>query len=144
MDRPKTLHFYRNHLPHWEVEDGTYFLTLRLHGTLPRHVEQQLRALQEEYKSDQKAPLLQQKIMTDIEQWLDNLSDRRHLANPGVAQIVLGSLNFLQRQRTWDVLEYVVMPNHVHMLFNILNGSLKPTMISFKRWTAARQSACSA
>ena len=138
MEKCRTLHFYRNHLPHWEVENGTYFVTLRLHGTLPRPIEQQLRALRREYASDQQAPILQQNIMKHMEHWLDNLSDRRYLAEPAVATTVVDSIGYFQHQNIWDVLEYVVMPNHLHMLFNIMNGSLKHTMTSFKRWTAGQ------
>ena len=141
MDRPKTLYFYRNHLPHWEVENGTYFVTLRLHKTLPRDIEQRLRLLRHEYASDQQGPILQQKIFTDMEHWLDNLSDRRHLAEPAVAQTVVDSIRHRQQANTWDMHEFVVMPNHVHMLFNIVNGSLKPAMTSFKRWTARQANA---
>jgi len=34
----ETIRFCRGNLPHWLVADRTYFVTMRLNGTLPRSV----------------------------------------------------------------------------------------------------------
>jgi len=138
MYRTRTLYFYRNRLPHWEVENGTYFLTMRVYGTLPVRMAQRLKQVQQEYREEDNVSLLQKKIMYDTEKWLDNLKNDRHLKDPSVAQSIVSALVFRQEQKIWDIHEFVVMPNHVHLLFNIVNGSLKPAMISFKRWTAGQ------
>src|SRR5262249_26558332 len=39
---------------------------------------------------------------------------------------------------TWNVLEWVVMPNHLHLFFEVLNAGLKYTVEDFKRWTGHR------
>ena len=36
-------HFYRRHLPHIYVPEGTYFITFRLKGTLPQTILNDLR-----------------------------------------------------------------------------------------------------
>ena len=33
--KPKTIAFWTCRLPHWEVEDGRYFVTLHLAGAIP-------------------------------------------------------------------------------------------------------------
>ena len=38
----ETIRFVRNRLPHWLVADRTYFVTLRLSGSLPRSVVREL------------------------------------------------------------------------------------------------------
>ena len=35
-EHPETMRFYRMRLPHWEVEDGRYFVTIRLKGAIPQ------------------------------------------------------------------------------------------------------------
>jgi len=38
MNKPETVYFYRTNLPHWEVLDGRYFVTMRVKNSLPRNV----------------------------------------------------------------------------------------------------------
>jgi hypothetical protein len=33
--KPRTISFWHGRLPHWEVEDGRYFITLHLAGAIP-------------------------------------------------------------------------------------------------------------
>ena len=35
MRKPKTTTFWLGRLPHWEVEDGRYFITIHLTGAIP-------------------------------------------------------------------------------------------------------------
>lgn len=44
---PVTTAFWRNRLPHWEVREGVYFLTLRCAGSLPPSVVGQVAAIRE-------------------------------------------------------------------------------------------------
>ena len=38
----RTISFWRGVLPHWEIVDGRYFVTLRLANSLPRGVAEDL------------------------------------------------------------------------------------------------------
>jgi putative DNA methylase len=44
----------------------------------------------------------------------------------------------LRERQIWEPVEYVVMPNHIHLLVAITEGSLRSVMIPFKRWTAGK------
>ena len=44
----------------------------------------------------------------------------------------------LRERHIWEPVEYAIMPNHIHLLVALTESSLRPTMISFKRWTAGK------
>ncbi len=46
--KPKTIRFWRGRLPHWEVEAGRYFLTVRLKGAIPIEGQERIRAKAEQ------------------------------------------------------------------------------------------------
>jgi type I restriction enzyme R subunit len=51
-----------------------------------------------------------------LEHWLDSQSARRDLEAPRLAQIIVDSLFHFAGQR-YDLWSYVVMPSHIHWLF---------------------------
>ncbi|MBI5093341.1 MAG: transposase [Candidatus Hydrogenedentes bacterium] len=140
MDRPRTTAFYRKHLPHWEVENGVYFITIRLHGTLPREVELELKRMAGEIaRTDGKRKqALQRKIFLTMEKWLDASRENRFLGEPAVAAMVMASIRNLRERGIWNVVEYAIMPNHVHLFVQFTEGTLWRNMINFKRWTGRR------
>src|SRR5262249_46336172 len=73
----------------------------------------------------------------EMERWLDRAETVSYLQQPTVARMVVEAIAH-RHSRIWNVLEYVVMPNHVHLFFEILGGGLKHTMEEFKRWTGHR------
>jgi putative transposase len=137
MERPTTISFYRGRLPHWQVDDGTYFVTLRLAGTLPAEVEQELRGLSAAFREapSEQRNRLARFIMDKMEDWLNTLGNKRHLIVPQVARVIMDSIAFHHTKKIWEVYEYVVMPNHIHVLFSLRRGTLRSTLINFKRWT---------
>jgi REP element-mobilizing transposase RayT len=140
MYHPETVAFWRGRLPHWEVVDGRYFITLRLWGTLPgqavshiRHVAQQIRdCRQENYVK------LERRIFGLMERWLDDAPERRDFDNAELADMILEAIAHREKQGIWTVFEHVVMPGHVHMYLKFDQGRLKETMEGFKRWTGHR------
>ena len=38
----------------------------------------------------------------------------------------------------WNMFEYVVMPNHIHLFFELVGEGLKKHLEQFKRWTGTR------
>jgi type I restriction enzyme R subunit len=81
-----------------------------------------------------------------VERWLDGQSANRVLQDPRLAQAVVDSLYFFAGRR-YDLLAYVVMPSHMHWLFQPLPEWVeglkvgRPTpreriMYSLKRYTA--------
>jgi mannose/cellobiose epimerase-like protein (N-acyl-D-glucosamine 2-epimerase family) len=43
--KSKTIAFWSGRLPHWEVEDGRYFITIHLSGAIPAAARRRLRLL---------------------------------------------------------------------------------------------------
>jgi hypothetical protein len=120
------------------VEDGVYFITMRVHGTLPRAAEEELRllALEIRRRSGDAQQALQRKMLARMEAWLNASTEKLYLSERLVAEMVMKSVANMREREIWDPIEYVVMPNHIHLLVALLKGGLRRAMISFKRWTA--------
>jgi REP element-mobilizing transposase RayT len=127
-------------LPHWEVEDGTYFITMRVHGTLPVAAESELKGIAEEIRraeGDMKQRS-HRRMFAAMEAWLDASKDRLYLSGRPVAEMIMRTICNLRERHIWEPVEYAIMPNHIHLLVALTESSLRPTMISFKRWTAGK------
>jgi REP element-mobilizing transposase RayT len=138
---PATLAFWTSRLPHWEVEDGRYFVTVRLSGALPQIEANRIQQLAQRIRSfdPRRTPeawlQLQRRIFLEMESWLDQSITVTHLGNPQVAKMVMEAIEHRQRRGDWHMMEYVVMPNHLHMFLEVCRGSLRSVMRDFKRWT---------
>jgi REP element-mobilizing transposase RayT len=137
--KPETIAFWRGRLPHWEVAEGRYFVTLHLAGAIPQEGQDRIHQLAQEYDElaaddpDTRAQL-QRHIYAEMESWLDRSEHVSHLQQPDVAHMLMESIAF-RHGRVWNVLEYVVMPNHLHLFFEMRDVGLKKSLEQFKRWT---------
>ena len=61
-----------------------------------------------------------------------------HLQDPKVAEIVAEAIVHRQDQGVWKMYEFVVMPSHVHLFFELTGARLKPALENFKAWTGGR------
>lgn len=119
----------RGYLPHLEGEHPTYFVTFRLTDSLPRELLVELRKerelLQQAQQAGTQAPadaVRQEKLralLRKAERWLDQGLGECHMRDPRVGKIVAGAVRHFQGQR-YNVLEWCVMPNHVHAVFSTL------------------------
>ena len=145
--RPETIAFWRGHLPHWEVSDGRYFVTIHLRGAIPAQGQRRIRAISGDlekltHRDENQRLELQRRIFAEMESWLDRIASVDHLHAPEVAKMVMEAIAF-RDGRDWRVFEFVVMPNHLHLFFELLGNSvlgngdsrLKQTIEQFKRWT---------
>jgi putative transposase len=118
--------FRRRRLPHWDVEDATYFVTTCLAGSIPAQGLIRLK----EYRHQLDCRL--QPDGMGIEEWearkhklvfakadqiLDTAAAVRHLENADAATVVEGSLRHFAGER-YDLLAFVVMPSHFHWVFH--------------------------
>jgi hypothetical protein len=90
--RPKTIGFWRGQLPHWEVEDGRYFITIHLAGAIPAEGQSQIKAtlqmLDQIVSFDSSAWLkIHRQIFANMERWLDVLPNKKWLTIPAVAEL---------------------------------------------------------
>ncbi len=138
--KPKTLHFWRGDLPHWQVEDGRYFVTIHLQGAIPRVAQERVRSLSAQYQaSDDKNDSylkLSRKIFLEMECWLDRTPAVTHFRQPELCHMVVEAIEHRQKLKTWEMFSFVVMPSHLHLFFELNNTlSLKRQLEEFKRWT---------
>ncbi len=52
-----------------------------------------------------------------------------------VAKMVISAVETRVKRGDWNAIEYVLMPNHLHMFLELRKGTLFSQMVSFKRWT---------
>ena len=147
---------YKRDLPHYQPPGMTLFVTTRLAGTLPRHVSAALRAdavkkralLQQESEDDPRyTDLLYEQSKREFGAYDATLDKSRFgptwLCHPEIAAMVCKSIEY-RDGRVYRLDAYVVMPNHIHIVFAPLKKddddyySLASIMMSLKRWTAGK------
>lgn len=122
FDKKVEIRKRRRNLPHWEQGGCTYFVTFRLADALSQaklgdFVEQRTRwfglhpkpwtvEVWEEYRK---------RFGDPVQKWLDAGYGSCALRRPEVRQIVEDALRHFDGDR-YDLGEFVVMPNHVHVL----------------------------
>jgi putative transposase len=136
--RPNTVAFWRGRLPHWEVEDGRYFVTIHLAGAIPDVAQARIREIAAEMDRLSNEPderlHIQRRIFAEMERWLDRAGTVSHLTEPTIARMVREAITHREKF-DWTMLESVLMPNHVHLFFELKRPGLKDLLEDFKRWT---------
>jgi REP element-mobilizing transposase RayT len=132
----KTVSFWRGALPHWEVVDGRYFVTLRLSNSVPRATEYELRT-ELESATQQDCLVRSRLYFQQLETWLDKCRmSEGILSLPDIAKQIEATILAYDEIGYWRMLAYVVMPNHLHLFFRCESLGLKAVMMRFKRATA--------
>ena len=145
--------FYYRHLPHWQPDGATLFVTFRLAGSLPGAIiaaleeqcereDEALRSIQDVQECRKRAYLNTRRAFGRWDTALDNATTGpQWLANSQIAAIVVEALHY-RHDRVYDLLAFCVMPNHVHLVCTPLQCedgtyyALQRILQSFKRYTA--------
>jgi len=127
MNGVQTTGFRRRHLPHWTVADRSYFVTIRLKGSLPSAVVDDLRLKRETLLARQLPPEEMDRSHREefrrIEAILDaGSAGPKFLDIAPVADIVFKAFEWLERQKGWTVHALSIMPNHVHAVLRNVQG----------------------
>ena len=149
----KFQHSYHRHLPHIQPPGATLFVTFRLAGSLPTHIQVELSREANRVKrdlarlSDKQEPgrtayLAHKRLFGLWDNCLDTMTEGDHwLKIPEVAQIVVDSLHYFDSERY--LLDcFCLLSNHVHVVFQPLEKesgqyyALSSIMHSIKRYTA--------
>lgn len=122
----------RGYLPHFEAAGLAQHVTIHLADSLPDSV---LRRFEEELKF-----FPDERRDAELRKRIDAYADAGHgscvLAHPRVASMVQSSLLHFDSER-YRLIAWVVMPNHVHTLFEPLNGWMVAKIAaSWKKFTA--------
>jgi len=139
-----TIRFVRRDLPHWLVADRTYFVTLRLFGTLPnsliRELSEERAELYESGTSDEDVWMdLHRAQFARIDALLDKGdNDIRWLAEDGVPEIILNSFGWLEDEAGWKIYAATVLSTHIHVVMRNemgRSGELLGDLEKFKRFS---------
>lgn len=144
--------FYQGRkLPHWQPEEGTFFITFRLYGSIPKIIIDQLKA---EYKLTmdeiRQLKLTQEDVSgilpKDLNQYLtqlrqkkereagkryfasfdtfldSNLNEPHWLKQPLIADLNAENFQFYAK-KYFHLWAYTIMSNHVHLLITMKPGA---------------------
>jgi len=144
--------YYERNLPHYQPPGGTFFITFRLAGSLPKEIMERLSAEADcqigELKINpgsldytDKLRKLQKILFSRWDTELDkNKNGPMYLEKPEIAEIVKNAIHFLDgKQYILDA--FCIMPNHVHIVFTPLTAggdyfSISKILHTLKRFTA--------
>jgi putative transposase len=142
----------RRDLPHWEVPGASYFLTFRLADSLPTGVLAEmehsakawlnLHGLNERREVQWLPPEIREEfrrvISIEEERWLDAGHGACILRKPELRGFLIETLHFHDGAR-YALDEYVIMPNHAHVLLvPTSEWSLREILATWKKFAARR------
>jgi len=130
-------HFHRRNLPHLYYNEGIYFVTFRLYGSL--HAEE-LRKLHLLSLNQNVHFTEQKKIFKKYDLLLDHPNNNiLYLRQPEIMEICKSSIHHYDGKK-YKLICYCIMPNHVHLVFELLSKERNVGEIvgSIKKYSARR------
>jgi REP element-mobilizing transposase RayT len=135
----------RGRLPHWEKEEGLYFLTFHLADSLPQsvlakiaerhHILESAKEINANLLPEQKA-LLADYSHTRIEEYFDRGAGSCPLQDMRVAGSMAAALRFREGKH-YRLLAWCIMPNHVHVVVRLFPGrELAKVVKAWKNFSA--------
>ena len=143
LDKNQDVNEHRAHLPHWHQDGKLQFITFRLADSLPQEKLDELEQNKERFMQQHPQPWDKEteaqyyKLFgSKIDEWLDAGMGSCLLKFPNIRKIVCDALTFFDGDR-YRLHSYVVMPNHVHVLVELLGENKTGDVLhSWKRHTA--------
>jgi REP element-mobilizing transposase RayT len=124
----------RGYLPHFEGFEMPQHVTFHLADSLPQTALQRLEAELRTVPTEKRDVERRKRV----EEWIDAGHGSCVLRKPGVADMVQGSLLTFDSQR-YHLLAWVIMPNHVHVIFQPTNGwTVAKIVAGWKKFTARK------
>jgi type I restriction enzyme R subunit len=115
----------RRNLPHWDFPGAAFFVTTCLEGSIPAQGRLDIEGFRRELRLREK-PANRSDVdwrvhcwkleFNRTEEWIDLKAATDWLQRPDLAKIVVDAMLFFAEER-YDLLAYVVMPSHIHWLF---------------------------
>jgi REP element-mobilizing transposase RayT len=130
----------RGRLPHWQLDESTYSVTIRLRDSLPKHIaiallrerEQMIRMTMTGAERAEVDRLFSLKLDSCLDEGRGSCIFR----DDANASIVAGALQYFDRVR-YELHAWCVMPNHIHVMFYLEHGAdLERVLHSWKSYTA--------
>jgi putative transposase len=149
----KSREYYKRNLPHYQPKDYAFFITFRLYGTLPAEVIENFKAIKrkrlEIISGYDNLKLKNEKYIEFkieyfelFDDYIDNCATgSQSLKLKEVVNIVKEAMHY-RDGKEYDLIAYTIMPNHVHMVFTLverfdksLNSRSEPNTVSLYRVT---------
>ena len=134
----------RSRLPHWDTDEGAYFVTFNLADAIPAAFREQLRIerhirIAELERIRQRATAaelfaIDRIIRERVEEELDQGRGSCWMRDPRIADLVANTLMHFDESR-YTLFAWSVMPNHVHVVFNALER-IDRTLHSWKSYSS--------
>jgi REP element-mobilizing transposase RayT len=125
---------HRGYLPHFDDGEAVQHVTFHLADSLPKDVFDRLETEAAAFPEKKREVERRKRI----EAWMDAGHGSCVLKEPDIAAMVQETLLFFDGQR-YRVFAWVVMPNHVHVLFQPIHGwTVAKIVASWKKYTARR------
>jgi putative transposase len=130
-------------LPHWEQEEVACYLTFRLADSIPavqlarwHHEKDVWTRMHPQPWKEEVERAFHARFSEQIHAWLDEGMGACVLRDPVAARMIGDALHFFDGER-YTLYDYVVMPNHVHVLFQAHGDTtLKSLLHSWRSFTA--------
>ena len=135
MEQP---YFHSRHLPHFYSSTGTFFITYRLYGTLPKDVVECLNSLNEIKTPNELLIKEREQLFKKFDAILDaSIYGPTYLKTPEIAEVNKYALHFAD-DKDYRLICYTIMSNHIHLLFELQenNKGISKIMQSLKRYSA--------
>lgn len=134
---------YGSYLPHWYQNGKITYITFRLADSLPQTKDKELEKIKEAFKKlfpqpwEKNTLLRYRKLLSEnVERLLDNGYGSCVLASPVVRNILRDTFHY-NDGKTYDLIAYVIMPNHVHCMIVPMEGkNAGDVMANIKRYSA--------
>jgi carbamoylphosphate synthase large subunit/REP element-mobilizing transposase RayT len=131
------------HLPHWQQDGCSYFVTFRLADSLPANIlqnwQKELELFHKNHPQPWDFPTQRQFVLRfreTLEAWLDAGHGSCILRDPALRTIVENALLHFDKDR-YILDSYAIMPNHVHAIVKPLGShKLSDILHSWKSFTA--------
>lgn len=139
------VHKTLNRLPHWQQNAAAYFLTFRLHDSIPSDILREWREERDLWLLDHPqpwSPETETEYHRHFSAAMDRYLDQGHgvclLREPANAGIVAQALQHFDHSR-YLLHAWVIMPNHVHLLLSLGEAvAIESVVASWKRFTATQ------
>jgi REP element-mobilizing transposase RayT len=137
----------RGRLPHWEKEEGLYFITFHLADSLPTEVVQGIVERQRilhaakqtgAYLLPSQEVLIAKYSPKEIEAYFDRGAGECVFKDPRIAEAMASALRFWHGKR-YRLVTWCIMPNHVHVICRLLPGQKLPDVMKSWKVYSARE-----
>jgi REP element-mobilizing transposase RayT len=144
FDPRDDLHIHERHLPHWEQKQVPVFVTWHLADSLPASLIGPWRIARDAWRrqhpppwSPETASEYRRRFGVEIEEWLDAGHGSCRLRDASLRQLVETVLR-ARDSTDYRLMAWVIMPNHVHVLFARAPGMTIDRIIKAWKGVSAR------